>query len=226
MTAACAVQRLVEIRLHGHLGARFGRVHHLAVDSAAEAVRALGSQCKGFLEALRDWAGPGYRVRVGEGERATWRDEHTLHLGLGRAQRMDIVPVIHGRKRNGWGQIILGAVITVVGYFTAAYDGGATMSFGISMMLGGAIALLTPMPKGSGSKAAQEASQQLNGPPNVISAGGPVPLIIGRMLVGSVTISAGLSTDAVPVASSAPAAPPLPADEPTDWFDHGGAYGD
>lgn len=223
--AACAVQRLVEIRLHGHLGAQFGRVHHLAVDTAAEAIVALGTLYSGFRQALRDFTGPGYRVRVGEGERATWREESTLGLGLGRARRIDIVPVIHGAKRNGWGQIILGAVIAVVGYFTAAYDGGATMSFGISMMLGGAVALLTPVPKGSDSKAGQEVSQQLNGPPNVISAGGPVPLIIGRMLVGSVTISAGLSTDAVPIASTAPTAPALPPEEPVDWFDHGGDFG-
>ncbi len=36
------------IRLYGKLGARFGRVHRLAVSSAAEAVSALGSQLQGF----------------------------------------------------------------------------------------------------------------------------------------------------------------------------------
>lgn len=226
MTAvACAVQRLVEIRLHGHLGAQFGRVHHLAVDTAAEAIVALGTLYAGFRQALRDFTGPGYRIRVGEGERATWRDESTLGLGLGRARRIDIVPVIHGRKKNGWGQVIVGYVLMIVGVFTMSYDGGAVMSLGASMMLGGAVALLTPVPKGSGSKAAQEASQTLNGPPNVVSAGGPVPLIIGRMLVGSVSISSGLSTDAVPIVSAAPAAPALPPEEPVDWFDHGGDFG-
>lgn len=209
------MQPLVQIRLHGHLATRFGRVHELAVDTAAEAVRALDVVCKGFAEAVRGWRGAGYRVRVGEGNSARWLDEHTLRLGLGRARRIDIVPSVSGAKRNGIGQIIIGAVLVVVGGYT---NNPTLTQSGIAMILGGAIALLTPMPKGSDSKAKEEVSRQLNGPPNVTSSGGPVPLIIGRVLVGSVTISAGLSTDQVPIVVDDPGAPELPAEEPEDWY--------
>lgn len=215
MTTA-AMQRLVQVRLHGRLGERFGRVHHLAVETAAEAVRALCVLCKGFAEAVRVHE-RGFRVRVGEGERASWRDERTLHLGIGQAQRIDIVPVIHGRKRNGWGQVIVGAIIAAVSYYYRFQPG---VQFGVSLMLGGAVALLTPMPKGSDSKAAREASGQIDGPGNITSAGGPVPLVIGRMLVGSVTISAGISTAAVAVQTTLPSTPTLPVDEPPYWDVH------
>lgn len=215
MTTA-AMQRLVQVRLHGRLGERFGRVHHLAVETAAEAVRALCVLCKGFAEAVRVHE-RGFRVRVGEGERASWRDERTLQLGIGQAQRIDIVPVIHGRKRNGWGQVIVGAIIAAVSYYYGFQPG---VQFGVSLMLGGAVALLTPMPKGSDSKAAREASGQIDGPGNITSAGGPVPLVIGRMLVGSVTISAGISTAAVAVQTTLPSAPTLPVDEPPYWDVH------
>jgi predicted phage tail protein len=224
MTTA-AMQPLVQVRLHGQMGARFGRVHELAVETAAEAVHALCTQFPALRAWLRAFDGPGFRVRVGEGEHAQWRDEATVTLRLGHAQRVDIVPVIHGRKRNGWGQIILGAVVAVIGYFTSPYDGGSTLSAGISIMLGGAIALLTPMPKGSDSKAKDEGSRQLNGPPNITSPGGPVPLIIGRMLVGSVSVSAGLSTDQVLIQSSDPGAAELPYDEPAD-YNAGAGVGD
>lgn len=191
---------LVEVRLHGFLRQRFGRSFWLAIDSAAEAISALCVLCKGFRQALRDFAGPGYRVRVGSGDKGHWRSASDLDLLLGQADRVDIVPVTHGAKRQGWGQVIVGAIIAVIGYFTAAYDGGFTMKAGISLMLGGAISLLTPLPKGSGSKAKEEVSRALNGPPNITSSGGPVPLIIGRCIVGSVTISGGISTDDVAIA--------------------------
>lgn len=216
MTAgAAALQPLITIRLHGHLAARFGRVHQLAVDSAGEAVRALDVVCKGFAEAVRGWAGPGYRVRVGDGEHARWLDQHTLQLRLGRARRIDIVPSVSGAKRNGVGQIILGVVLIVAGAYT---ENPEMIKMGVMLVLGGAIALLTPMPKGSDSKAKEEVSRQLNGPPNITSSGGPVPLIIGRVLVGSVTISAGLSTDQVVIANEDPGAPDLPVEESVDWY--------
>lgn len=217
---ALALQQLVEVRLHGALGARFGRVHLLAVDTAAEAVQALTVLYQGFAEALRSFHGPGFRVRVGRGAKAAWRDASTLRLRLGSADRVDIVPVIHGRKRNGVGQVIVGVIILVAAYY--GYGNEQTVSLGISMILGGAIALLSPMPRGSDSKSKQEVSQVLNGPANVTSAGGPVPVIIGRVLVGSVTISAGLSTDRTVVAIDTPTNPDLPVDE-QPYYDNGGS---
>lgn len=216
------MQQLVEIRLHGNLGATFGRVHHLAVESAAEALQALRVLHKGFEEALRSFSGPGFRVRIGDGAAAVWRDLSNMAMRIGNARRIDIVPVIHGRKRNGWGQVIVGAIIAVIGVYA---ENPEITKMGIMMMLGGAIALLTPMPKGSGSKAGQELNRSISGPVNVISSGGPVPLIIGRMLVGSVTISAGLSTDAVPISTVTAGAPELPPEEPRDGWDHGGDFG-
>jgi predicted phage tail protein len=207
---------LVTIRLHGHLGGRYGRVHELAVESAAEALRALEVLCEGFAEAVRDWRGAGYRVRVGSGGQARWLDEHTMRLGLGRARRIDIVPSVSGAKRNGVGQLILGTVLLLVGLPGIAAT--TTSSLGLALVLGGAVALLTPMPKGSDSKAGQEVSRQINGPPNVVSSGGPVPLVIGRVLVGSVTVSAGLSTDQVVIDSTDPGPADLPAEEPVDWY--------
>ncbi|GAB1389002.1 hypothetical protein MASR1M6_11830 [Rubrivivax sp.] len=113
--------------------------------------------------------------------------------------------------------MIVGAIIAAVSYYYGFQPG---VQFGVSLMLGGAVALLTPMPKGSDSKAAREASGQIDGPGNITSAGGPVPLVIGRMLVGSVTISAGISTAAVAVQTTLPSTPTLPVDEPPYWDVH------
>lgn len=215
---------LREVRLYGPLRAQFGRSHWLAVDSPAEAVRALCTLFKGFREALSGHKGPGYRLLVGEGPVADWRDPQTLGLSAGSATTIRLVPVLHGAKRQGWGQIIVGALLVAASFMMYGADGGALATAGYGMIIGGAVALLSPQRTGTGSSAKEEVrSQSINGPVNVTSAGGPVPLIIGRVLVGSVTISAGLSTDDfTPPATSLPAEPDRPADEPDTWIEPAG----
>lgn len=208
-----AVAVLREVRLYGPLRAQFGRSHWLAVESPAEAIHALAVLFKGFLAAVQGHKGPGYRVLVGEGAGTDTRDEESLQMGAGAGRVIRIAPVIHGNKK-GWGRIIVGAIIVAVGaYFQQTW----LVNIGVSLMLGGAIQLLSPMPKANGP-AKNETSLAFNGPANIGSPGGPVPLIIGRVIVGSVVASAGISTDDIAVTTSLPADPDLPYDEPADPF--------
>lgn len=213
--SAAALNVLREVRLYGPLRARFGRSHWLAVKSPAEAVHALCMLFDGFREAVLGHKGPGYRVLVGEGARTDVRDERTLTLAAGAQSVIRIAPVIHGNKR-GWGQVVVGAVLVAAGaYFNQPW----LVKIGAGLILGGAVQLLSPQRNRSGSQADKETSYAFNGPVNVTSPGGPVPLIIGRMIVGSVVVSSGLSTDEYqPAATSLPASPTLPADEPVDWL--------
>jgi predicted phage tail protein len=72
------------------------------------------------------------------------------------------------------------------------------------MIIGGVIQLLTPVPKGSAANTAANApSYVFNGAVNTQAQGNPVPLLYGRMIVGSAVISAGISAeDYVPVETS------------------------
>lgn len=212
---------LREVRLYGPLRAQYGRSHWLAVDTPAEAVRALCVLFKGFREALLGHKGPGYRVTVGEGASATDRDADTLTMGAAPGAPVRIVPVLRGAKRAGAGQVIWGYVLyaagLVAGYFGYYPLANSLMLAGSSMMIGGAIQMLSPQKRASGGDAEKEISRTIGGAINVNSTGGPVPLIIGRMVVGSVTVSAGLSTDQLVITPPAPPpAPDLPAEEPTN----------
>jgi predicted phage tail protein len=228
---------LREVRLYGPLRARFGRSHWLAVESPAEAVHALCMLLAGFREALLSHNGPGYRVLVGEGRATQARTEDTLQLGAGSAAVIRLAPVLHGNKRGGALGIVAGIALLVAAPWLGSVIGGAmgSMSAGLAvgslvtsgaamlgkaMILGGVMQLLSPQRKGSGSAAPRETSYTFNGPVNVTSPGGPVPLIFGRMIVGSIVVSSGISTDEYqPTASSNPAAPARPADEPETWLD-------
>lgn len=243
MTATTATAGLREVRLYGHLRARYGRSHWLAVDSPAEALRALCALFAGFRQAVLGGPRPGatrvaapqpvYRVIVDEAERAYALDGDALDLRVGRAGVIRIAPVIHGRKRGGLLQIVVGAALLVAAPYAAAamfsafggfgataswYVAGATLTgmkaIGKAMILGGVIQLVSPQRQTSGKSRKDSASYTFGSGTNLTEPGGPVPLIIGRMLVASTEVSSGISTDEYTPTGSA--LPPNPARPPNE----------
>lgn len=214
---------LREVRLYGPLRARFGRSHWLAVESPAEAVRALCALFKGFREALLGHKGPGYRVWVGEGRQVDARTAETLAISASPLRPIRIAPVIHGGKRNGVLQIIVAVVLIVVGAYIGS---GEMIQVGVMMLLGGVVALLSPQRTKDGAD--NKTSYIFNGPVNVNTPGAPVPLLIGRVLTGSVVASAGISTDDIsPPVVAPPPSPELPPEQPTDPYESpGGGSGE
>lgn len=188
-------QILREVRLYGHLGQRFGRVHHLAVESAAEAVRALCVVLDGFERYLMTTSSPGYRVWAG---RVNLGAEE-LALPSGSREVIRIVPVVEGAKRQGLGQTILGAVLVVAGMYLTANGGGpigaALTQAGWAMIVGGVIQMLSPQRGADGTEQDKNTpSYSFNGAVNVDAEGGCVPVLYGEMIVGSVVISGGIRT--------------------------------
>lgn len=182
------------VRLYGVLGARFGRVHRLAVASCAEAVRALGHQLRGFNEFLATSKDRGLHYAVFYGKKNLSKDQLTFPAG---DDDIRIAPIISGAKKGGVFQIIIGIILVVVGVIINAYTGAGGNIFiqmGVAMIVGGIVQLLTPTPKGRGSKdrPENEPSYAFNGPLNTQAQGNPVPLLYGELIVGSAVISAGI----------------------------------
>ena len=108
---------LKTIRLYGKLGTKFGRLHRLAVNSAAEAVRALCALRPGFERELmtsRD-RGIGYAVFLGK---KNLKEEQLTEEAEEREIR--IAPVLQGAGFGSIFKIILGVVLVVVSYFIPA----------------------------------------------------------------------------------------------------------
>jgi predicted phage tail protein len=203
-------ERIRVIRLYGVLGARFGRVHRLVVNSAAEAVRALSVQLPGFEEFFYTARDRGLVFAVFHGRRNIGQEE--LGHPPGRAE-IRIAPIIEGSKNRGGLQTIIGvAIIAVASYFsgglaaagtgslfgTAGYAGGAVWAavgaVGVSLALSGVTQMVTKQPTGlsSNDSADNAPSYSFNGPVNTQAQGNPVPLGYGRMIVGSAVLSAGI----------------------------------
>lgn len=189
-------EQLREVRLYGHLGKRFGRVHKLAVKSCREASQALAAIIDGFGQYLIDNSLPGYHVFVGRVHKSTNLGPDLLDMPLQPGDAVCIVPAVAGAKKAGVFQTIAGIVLIVVGiYFGQTYLTQA----GVALLLGGVVALLTPTKKtDENNKPDNLPSYYYDGPINSTRQGGPVPLVYGRMIIGSAVISQGISaTDLV-----------------------------
>lgn len=181
--------KLKTIRLYGKLGAKFGRVHRLAVSSAAEAVRALCVLLPGFESHLANAPG-GYTVFYGKQNLATEQLQHPSG-----SDDIRIAPVPAGAKNGGIFQVVVGVVLIVAGFFTGgATWGPAMMMMGAGMAMSGAVMMLSPQPKGtaSGDSADNTPSYAFNGAVNTEAQGNPVPLLYGELIVGSAVISGGV----------------------------------
>ena len=205
MTAAV----LREVRLYGPLAKQFGRVFRLAVQTPAEAARALCSVLPGFRAAFIGPDGSArYHVFLGRGARRHPIDAAAKDDLVDADSPIRIVPAVEGAKRAGLGQTIVGAVLVVVGvvlgvYGTitgnpAAYQAGITIgNIGLAMMAGGIVQMLSPQRK-QADKTVNDPSYGMDaGAVNITDSGTPVPLAYGRIVCGSVQVSGALVTDNV-----------------------------
>ncbi|MBD1602069.1 tail assembly protein [Pseudomonas typographi] len=196
-------ERVRTIRLYGKLGARFGRVHRLAVNSAAEAVRALGVLHKGFNQFLIDSKEQGMAFAVFYGKRNLTKDQ----LGEPPSHNdIRIAPVVQGSKGSkGLGQVLVGIALIAAAVLVPAtapaagslFAGGAWSvvgSVGISLALGGVAQMIAGTQTGidSSESADNQPSYNFSGIKNTVTQGNPVPLCYGEMTVGSAMISMGI----------------------------------
>lgn len=202
-------QTLRTIRLYGTLGAQFGRVHRLAVESCAEAVQALSVLLPGFQREITTSKdrGVAYACFLGKRNIAT---ENLYDLAGDRDIR--IAPMMMGAKRGGLFSLVLGAAL----FFAAPYAAGALFaggsaagtvlaplvatagaSLGKALMLAGVVQLLSPQQRGLSTSDGPDngASYNFNGAVNTTAQGNPVPLLYGELIVGSATVSAGIYSE-------------------------------
>ncbi|ECD4285973.1 tail assembly protein [Salmonella enterica subsp. enterica serovar Potsdam] len=190
--------RLTTIRLYGVLGARFGRVHRLAVQTSSEAVKALCINLDGLESYLLNAKKNGMTFAVFRGRRNIGADDFK---NLAGSTDIRIAPVMEGAKKAGLFQTILGAVMVVAGivvtgmtFVSAGVIGAGMVSAGIGMMAGGIYQMLSPQPKGLQGRddPDNKPSYAFGGSVNTLAMGNPVALLYGEREIGGAIISAGI----------------------------------
>lgn len=195
------------LNLYGSMQEKYPGVFKMDVATPAEAIRAMCIQLPGFEEDIK--AG-NWRLVRGDLEGNDEVDEDGLQMTLGNQNEMHLIPVIEGAN-SGAGMIIVGIVMVVAAFFTggtsiAAWGAMSTMlaATGLGMAVGGIIASTTKMPGAGASvsgneREADKASFLFDGPTNQSTQGVAVPRGYGRMLIGSIVVSAGLYAEPMAV---------------------------
>ncbi len=191
--------RLTTIRLYGALGARFGRVHRLAVQTSAEAVKALSVNLSGFESYLLNAKKNGMVFAVFRGRKNIGVDDFQSLPG---ASDIRIAPVMEGAKKAGMFQTILGAVMIVAGLALGPAGWGilgATVATGVvvggvTTAAGGIYQMLSPQPKGLQMREDPDnkPSYAFGGAVNTTAMGNPVAVLYGQREIGGAIISAGI----------------------------------
>lgn len=188
------------VYLHGALGETFGREIRLAIDSPAEAVRALCSMIKGFEAHITD-----RYYQVFRGAEIDGRDQtpQELHASFADDEaELHIVPRPEGAKRQGLGKIILGAVLIAASFvipggwaIAGKAVSGIVAQAGVAMVLGGVSQMLAPQVSSDYENREQPKSALFSSAVNVTTPGVPVPVVVGECEVGSVVVSAAIHVE-------------------------------
>ena len=207
-----------DIYLYGVAGKLHGSHFRLDVASPAEAIRALITLRPGLRETIRRGM---WRVVVGKPHLSNAIDVNVLSMNVGQ-QPIHLVPATRpaGGDADGKGigmiivgAILIGAAIAVTGGLAAAFATpliagtgltyGSVILLGASMVLSGISALLTqPPPAAQATDYARPEDRPsflFNGVTNNTQQGGPVPLVFGRHMTGSVVVLAGLNAEDIAI---------------------------
>lgn len=187
---AATTEKMQTIRLGGSLWKAVGQRDHTFTTSGGwKDIAGYFKQFPAFEKHIQESAGKGMKYALFIGRENIGEDD--LGKPTGR-QMIRIIPVFQGAKRAGALQLIVGAVLIVAGLFIQPL-----MPLGIGLVASGAMQMLSPQTKGLGTQDSpnNRPSYSFNGAVNTSVQGGCVPLLYGRMIVGSAVVSAGIYSE-------------------------------
>jgi len=174
--------------LYGDLAKYFGKEHTIYVRNVEEAIKYLAVNFdKDFIKAFN--AGYYYIRKVGKGIKRCLSDKE-LKFSLGECD-LHIMPVVKGaamnQKKKGWVKVGVGTLLAVVGSFTPFAEVAVPM--GISIALSGIVDVLTYVPPKK--QVDDNSNSTAFSPQNVGAEGTTIPVIYGKVKVGSIVVSSG-----------------------------------
>jgi predicted phage tail protein len=182
---------LVTVILHGPLAAKYGARHEFYVSTPREAAGALEANFPGFRQ---DFLEAGRWAILIDDELADPELEEACNVLAPIGRTVQFVPEVEG-------QYFLGPLLltTLFPAFTTAIGATATGILGgllVTGLLIGVSLLFAQKPKKlqATDNSAKQSSYSFSGPANVTAQGVPVPVVYGRAWIGSVVVSASLTT--------------------------------
>lgn len=204
--------QMVEVKLLGELGRRFGRSYRFMANSPKDVISALSNQLAGFKDYLTGAHEDGIGFRLVDGD-AEGMDYGEMMMPC---RQLVIAPIISGGGNIG--RILIGVALIALAFvsfggsvaagslfagFAAgkfAIGSGILFSLGTSLVLTGLAALLTPPVRNPKSDTEKKESFLFDRATELSSQGAPVPILYGRFLAASpLIISSAITTQQVAV---------------------------
>lgn len=193
------MDKLVTIRLHGDLGNKIGKKYRLAVKSTGEAIHAINCLTNNRLYKYlyeKDKDGVAYEIIINNKKFECNSDNSEnlpsqiiseLTIPNPHLQEIDVVPVIQGAEDVGL--LILGALLITLGaiFFETPF-GVPLIVIGVGLLVGGVMLMLAKPPDFDDFRQGKR-NYLFDGPENIAGEGGPVPILYGRLIVGSQVIA-------------------------------------
>jgi len=201
--------QMVEVKLLGELGKRFGRKHKFMAHSPKDIFSALSHQIEGFKDYFCNAHEKGIGFKLIDGDPDGMSYENVL-MGC---RRLIIAPIISGG--GSIGKILIGVALIALAFIPiagqAAFAGfvaakgafaigsGVLFSLGTTLVLTGIAQLLTPTPDAQ-KETDRKDSFLFDRASDLTVQGQPVPILYGKFLASSpLIISSALTTQQVPV---------------------------
>ena len=191
------------IHLYGELANRYGERHTFQFSNLGEGLRGINCEHEGFLDYLKMSNGS-YIIHSGK----TLENSNKLsqeELPMVTPHDLHIVPVIKGskdQKDTATAYLVIGVMLAATGYgisaaaaigSTAASAGTIVMSMGMGLAMSGLASLLAPSVTDDGGSKDEKKSFLFSGAKNVMTQGGPIPIVLGKTYCGSKVLSNSLS---------------------------------
>lgn len=204
--------KLVEVRLLGELGRKFGRKFSFMASSPRDIMSALCNQLEGFKEYMvaAHERGVGFRV---VDDKSEGMDYENL---LMPCNRFILAPIVTGGGTVG--RILLGVALVALSFvsFGGAFAGfaaatatkaagfsigsGILFQLGLGLVLTGVASLLTPQVSTPQRDTERKDSFLFDKATELTTQGQPIPVLYGRFLAASpLVISSSITTQQVPV---------------------------
>lgn len=189
---------LIKLKLYGILAAKYGEYHYFQVSKIKETIRGMSANYPDFYLFIKNIVQSGYDFQLIYGNQYLSEEQLNNMDTIASVEEVKLIPVLQGS--GAVGKIILGVALIALSAPLGGFLGIAPLTIALlggALALGGISQLLSPTPK---QKTPQDTTKIESGvidPQGVATQGVPVPLVYGTFLVGSQTISAGISLDTV-----------------------------
>lgn len=165
---------MTEIHLHGILGKKYGRLHKFAIKEPRDVVRALEANYEGFSKDLKDLLNKKIAYTIVADQQ--WvRGESFSHKKI---KKVDFVPAIIGSGPTGYA---IASLVISVAFAVYSYVQAGKQQY-------------PQIPGAEMTSSASSKSLSFSNRENITEQGNPVPLVYGRLKVGSFVIQSAVKS--------------------------------